>query len=843
MSRLDSGIAGKATALVAPPGFGKSLLLQQWVRDRDHLPTAWLPLDGRDDDGKRLAARLVEAMGTIDVEIGKQALERVDASGKAMGDRFIAHLLGDLEMVGPCILVIDGADSLTNGRIVQDLRAMVEHSSDELKLVLATRGEPARLQLSRHTTELGRLDLAFTRDETALLLERLAGRAFSDRQIDELQAKTEGWPAAVQLAALALRDHLDPDGFIDRLRGDDQFISGYLTDEVLARQPASTVRFLVQTSVLSSLSAALCDALTGADDGVEMLEQLDRTSMFLVPTAPDGWYRYYQLFQDLTRRELGRSGPDEERRLLSSAADWHLARMELDAAAAYLIEAEDWERVLDLATTHGRTMFEGNEPEVVLRWIQAVPIHVRRRRSTSLLEEIVLEGMVGHTVHAEELAGSLERSVPLTPGECIVLNTLRSVWVQWHASPRSAIAAADEVLTALEQVGEDAIPNLLGLTSESDIRDVALASRARAYWYVGETELARNELAALAEGDLSFAPWLINVLGAMALIDAWTGQLHDAYQGALRALLVASRADLLGHHATVDAHLAMAEVLRERGSLARAEMALEEAHAPMVRVQRSVSLAIHATVSALIDRAHGEPGRGVDRIAQFLSSGHGAPPPVISARLGAVDARLRLAIGDASAAERLLESTGDLWTTDHASVVVQLAAGRGELPDARKVLGSWPRDDLRSTLELRLWSAVVSELEGDRRAARLNMRAAVALAEPQGHVRVFVEAGAEAHRLLRWLLEDQPTPYLARLVEACDRSTSVAGEAHGGADLSPRELLVLGYLPTRLSNAEIAEVLYVSLNTIKTHLRRIYQRLGVSGRREAVEAAERLGLL
>jgi LuxR family maltose regulon positive regulatory protein len=844
LARLDEGMGGKVTALVAPPGFGKSLLLQQWIRARDHLPLAWVSLDGRDDYGPRLASRLVGAFGAIDPDIGSSALERVDATGRAMGDRFIAHLLSDLEMVGACTLVVDGIDALSNRRVVQDLRALVDHSSTDFNLIVATRGDDlVQLGSGPQTTELGRTELAFTRDDTALLVERLTGRAFSDRQIDDLQTKTEGWPAAVQLAALALRDDPDADGFIDRLSGDDQFISGYLTDEVLARQTDEIVRFLAQTSVLSSLSAPLCDAITGRDDSAELLDQLDRKSMFLVPAGTDGKFRYHRLFRDLTRRELSRTEPEGERRLLRSAADWHLTRGEFDVAASYFIEAEDWEQVLDLVTTHGRAMFERNEPALVLRWIQAVPIHIRHRRSTTLLEEIALEGIVGHTVQAEELAGRLERSGRLTAGEQVTLHAARTAWVQWHATPRSVIVAADDALAALEHVPEAEVPNILGISSAVHVREIVLANRARALWYLGDADRARRDLVELAEGDMSFAPWLINVLGAAALIDAWAGRLHEAYQGALRALLVASRADLLGHHATVDAHLAMAEVLRERDSLARAELALEEAFGPMERVQRSASLAIHTAFRALVDLAHGEPAQGVDRIARFLSSGHGSPPPIIAARLGAIDTRLRLALGDLAAADRLLEGIEHLWTTDHASAVAQVATSRNELDAARMLLSSWPQDDLRSRLDLLIWTAIVDELDGDHRAARLGLAEAVALAEPQGHVRVFVEAGPDAHRVLHRLFDAAPTTYLRRLVDACDRPTTPTGPDQNGAGLSPRELLVLGYLPTRLSNAEIAEVLYVSLNTIKTHLRKIYQRLGVSGRRQAVEAAERLGLL
>jgi LuxR family maltose regulon positive regulatory protein len=173
---------------------------------------------------------------------------------------------------------------------------------------------------------------------------------------------------------------------------------------------------------------------------------------------------------------------------------------------------------------------------------------------------------------------------------------------------------------------------------------------------------------------------------------------------------------------------------------------------------------------------------------------------------------------------------------------MQLALRRGQLVDARSILASWPRYHLRARLEHAVWSAVVDDVDGSRREARRRMQDAVVLAEPQGHVQLFVDSDPVAHRLLRRLLVPEPTPYLRRLVAACEQPPPPGGSS-GGVDLSPRELLVVGYLPTRLSNAEIAAALYVSPNTIKTHLRRIYQRLGVSGRREAAEAAERLGLI
>jgi LuxR family maltose regulon positive regulatory protein len=260
-------------------------------------------------------------------------------------------------------------------------------------------------------------------------------------------------------------------------------------------------------------------------------------------------------------------------------------------------------------------------------------------------------------------------------------------------------------------------------------------------------------------------------------------------------------------------------------------------------VQRSVSLAVHAIESAQLDLAEAQPRRGLERIATFLSSGHPRPPDAIALRMRVAEARLWLAAGDLPAAERLM-TDGDR-RPEELAVVVQLAVERGDLTGARAVLESWTGDgQLRSSLDHGLWTAVVEELAGDRRNARHRMAEVVALAEPEGHVRLFRDAGPAPLRLLRSILHASPTPYLRRLVQpdpVAPRPRTPGGETPPA--LSGRELLVLSYLPSRLSNAEIAAELYVSLNTVKTHLRSIYRRLGVSGRRDAVERATALGLV
>jgi LuxR family maltose regulon positive regulatory protein len=286
----------------------------------------------------------------------------------------------------------------------------------------------------------------------------------------------------------------------------------------------------------------------------------------------------------------------------------------------------------------------------------------------------------------------------------------------------------------------------------------------------------------------------------------------------------------------------MAHVPRERNLLDQAELALDRALAPAARTQRSVALALHVVEGALLDLARNEARAGLRRVAEFLASGHGRPPPSVDARLTAAEARLWLAADDELAAQQLVGEP-EPWSAEQLAVAVQLAVAAGDLATARGHLEAWPDDgELWSTLARELWAAVVEEAEGDHRSARRRMSAVVAAAGPDGHVRLFLDAGPAALRLLRSLPSSRETERLRSVVQAGSAAGRSAVEAAEDG-LTGRELLVLSYLPSRLSNADIAAELYVSLNTVKTHLRNIYRRLGVSGRQEAVERAKELDLV
>ncbi|HET7487829.1 MAG TPA: LuxR C-terminal-related transcriptional regulator [Acidimicrobiales bacterium] len=843
-SLLDLAVHQRLTIVVAPPGYGKTVLLAQWAHAHPRQRVRWLTLRPEDDDAATLARDLRDALGAPAPAPDRLGSARHDGGDLDGRPSFVTALFGELERVAPTTLVLDDFHILSNPVLLDDLAALIEHAPLSLRVVIATRVDPPpryyRLGVSDALVELRQDDLAFTTEEARELVRRLTGSDLPADQIDKLVTRTEGWAVGLQLAALSLRERTDVAGFVDAFAGDDRHVADYLTEEVLRRQPEATRRFLLCTSVLDRMSGPLCDAVTGETGAQAMLEELDRSSMFVTRLdARRSWFRYHQLFRSLLRRHLHDEDADLERALLHRAATWHLERGELEVAVRYLAEAGAWDEVLGEAVADGPEMLALGRAAAIATWIELVPARVRAGDVGVQLLEAGALVVAGETGRASGILDAVDAAADLPAEPRVVADVLRAAAALQEGAPAEAVAGAERVLAALGELDESRLPDVLGLTSTvADVGTAARVVRGAGLTYLGRLDEARADLAAVPEG--AHAMWQVGALGSLALVEAWSGRLSTADQLGSRALALARQCRLEVEPVTTDAYVALIEVAHQRGDLERARALLEEAsRRPTSDRWRHVSFLL-ATEEALVALAEGQPAAGLTVLAARRMNERRQYPDALVARRRAVHAQLLLKAGDLDGAARTLD-LAPLETSEVVAARARLAVERGDLRGARALAEGWPdRPRPRASLERRLWLAVLDHLGGDETAAQRAMLEVVAEAEIEQNVGLFGSRPALA--LARSVYREAPTPFLRSVVERPASASQARPVKELVEQLTEREFMVLPFLPTRLSNVEIAETLGVSLNTVKTHLKHIYRKLGVAGRSEAIAAAERLHL-
>jgi LuxR family maltose regulon positive regulatory protein len=643
------------------------------------------------------------------------------------------------------------------------------------------------------------------------------------------------------MAAIGLREQDDPERFVAEFAGDDRHVADYLSDEVLAHQPPELTDFLLRTSLLDRLSGPLCDAITGHDDSQRVLEVLESRSLFLQPLdRRREWFAYHPLFRDLLRYQLRASAGPLVVELLQAAAAWHLDRGEADEAAGYLIRAEDWDGVLGIADEHGERWFARGQAAAVLRWLAAIPEERLRGDVDATLAVAAALHLAGRTVAADDLTKRLEAATPLPTWAVGVVASLRCAMTSFHLPPEAAPTYA-AVIDALDD--DDLVrPTgpLLGIFSPSTSRAMAVGTVGVASSQCGDYPAARHRLDEVTTMAVA-SVWQLHTLSEGAFLEASTGNLRRATAAVGRALAVADETGLTHHPATAMAHLALARIqcLRHRPVGGHLDAGLARGRVNDRHRALAVGWAARAHEALLAER----PADGLTILDQAEVHGGPPPPPVEAARRCALRLRLLLAHGEVAEARRLADRGWDgLVTADVPSAFAAVATATGDVPRLRKVVEGWSpvdAEELLARVQQGLWTAVLEDLDGDRPAALRTLRAAVDLAAPEGLREPFLDNGERVQRLVQALAHQQPTPFLADVAQA-RRQPEVPELVE---QLTERELEVLAYLPSRLSNASIAAQLYVSINTQKTHTKNIYRKLGVTGREEAVARALELGLL
>ncbi|MEO6511917.1 MAG: AAA family ATPase, partial [Nocardioides sp.] len=846
--RLLGGVGHPALLLVsAPAGFGKSTLLAQLMAAEGGPRVAWLSLDSADSDPAMYWAYVLAALRTAAPEVGASAQALLEAPGGAPVISVLTSLLNDLAAIdGEVVLVLDDYHVVHDSGIHEAMAFLVDHLPPQLRLVIATRSDPPlplpRLRARGELAEVRAADLRFTEPETAAYLATM-GLELSAHEVSTLEGRTEGWAAALQLAALSLQGREDAAGFIDGFAGDDRHVVDYLVEEVVHRQPEAVRDFLLRTSVLPRLSGPLVDAVTGGTDGRVMLERLDRDNLFLVPLDDQRrWYRYHHLFADMLKARLLDERPGEVPDLHGRASAWHQQHGDAADAIEHALAAGDVARAAGLVELEIRPMSKARREAQLRRWMEALPEEVFLNRpvlaighAASLMSTGEPRGVEGRLRIAERWAGAI-RSRPAgdPPEGCVVADPTELPKVPGLISVyRAALALMAGDIAATMVHGREAMAEL---PEEDHLgKGAATALMGIAAWRSGDLEAAE---AAYAETmwRLEQAGHIADVLGCaitLADLQITQGRLRDAERTYRDALDLAARQPGGPLRGTPDMHVGLSEIHAVRGDLAAAEEQLRAAHElgdhlGMPRYPHRWRIA-----EAGVHAARGDLARALGLLEQAAEvydldfSPDVRPVSALRARVWVAQGRADLAL--AWADERGLSAADrPAYLREHEHVTLARAlqsrddvAAIGLLD--RLLTSAEDGRRLGSVLEIQVLRAAALQRQGDTDAALTALSRALGIAEPEGYVRTFTDEGPAMRTLLTAAAARGIAPaYVARLLGTpgpAPEPRTVSGVLVD--PLSERELHVLRLLASELNGPEIARHLVVSLNTVRTHTKSI----------------------
>ncbi len=875
--RMAQGACRPLTLVTAPAGFGKTTLVASWIRDCER-PVAWLSLDRDDNRAGRFLNYLVAALREADPTLGEQAAQLLTAPQPAPPEAILTGLVNDLHSTQTEItLVLDDYHFINDPAVHEAITFLLEHGPTTLHLVIVTRSDPplplARLRARGQIVELRAADLSFTEAEAAQFLNGVMDLDVDAESVAALEERTEGWIAGLQMAALSMQGREDVSGFIEAFAGTHRFIMDFMLEEVLARESEETRTFLLQTAVLTRLTGPLCDAVTGRSSSQEILEGLERRNLFVVPLDDDRrWYRYHHLFADLLQARLRQSSPDRVPQLLSRAATWCEQAGQVSEAVGYAFAAEDYRQAAALVERYWWHAMNDGEIETVWSWLDALPEGlVGKSAPLSVASSWILwlTGQIGaiepHLVNAERALGELavpdgiDKNSPLAtlPAE---LAALRSFVARYKGEFESAGALAEHALSLVP----DGLPPL----TDAQLHGLIFLALATAYDGAGDLERAVSAYReTIRWGRRSSSAIGIAITYRLAGSLRLLGRLREADAVCREALEYLRGQGMDRLPAAGILHVALSEVLVEQNELEAAEAHLAEGFELGKWSGRLDAVRNAAYTLTRLRQARDDLQGALAAVAEAEAALGEPPSPLAQAELLALKARMLVRQEGVDEAAQCAEEAVNLASGDRGQTgeMAALAASRVLLAQSkpgaavaaltRALAAAEERGLWGVALELHILRGLAFLQQKDSRAAGAELEAALALAEPEGYVRIFLDEGRPLQRLLaQWLARADPGPlrdYALRLLShfeaEVERATPAPEEgSHAGDLIEPlteRELEVLHLVALGMTNREIAQQLVVAPGTVKAHTSSIYRKLDVANRTEAAARARQLGIL
>jgi LuxR family maltose regulon positive regulatory protein len=844
------------TVVTGPPGAGKTMALALWSA-AEPGPLGWVGLDEFDSRPGAFWSYAVAALGRSGVTVPEE--QPAVASGPVVDHVFLLRLASALAAQHPPVtLVIDDLHLLTDPHVLKELDFVLRNAGPGLRLVASSRTDPLlplhRYRVAGGLAEIRAADLAFTPAEAALLLDQ-HGIALTPDLLERLTRRTEGWAAGLRLAALSMGAHPDPAQFVTELASDENALTGYLVEEVLNTQPPHVRDVLLATSVLEQISAQAASELTGDEHADRILTALARANAFVQPVG-GGWYRYHTLFAEVLRLKLRRDHPDRVAALHRRAAEWHERNGRLTDAVRHAARADDWPLAACMVI-NGLAIGDITEPHdgrSLAREFRGMP---HRGSWTGPQPYLVLAATALSEGRPESSAAALaaaESILQRLPAGQETDSRLSAAMIRLAAARRAGDLTAATAAAACAEALLGTIPGDR-LARHPEIIARVLSGRREVELWSGDLDEAARVLdsAAAAAAASGRREGLSDGLGHLALVEALRGRLGQAAELATRATAAISVDEDLrpGRHPGAAALVALAWVHLERNELREVRSRLQQAEAALAVTADGLIATVAYLVAATGALAEGRPGKATEIVARTRS---GWPVPAwLDQRLSRVESRAHSALGRTRAALDAAERVG---CDDSLEVAVTLAhtwAAAGHGDKARRALEPVMvhHDGAPERVRLQAWlvDARISYHGGDTARGGRSLASALRLAQreqrrlPFALERSWIEPLLQRDPNLAGIHHFLLGPALGHSQRPALSAAPQQAAVPLVQPLTEREQEVLRHYSSVLSIAEVASEMYISINTVKTHLKSIYRKLDTTRRSEAVRRARQLELI
>jgi LuxR family maltose regulon positive regulatory protein len=870
--KLDEGLHCKLTVIAAPAGYGKTTLLSEWARRRNRA-AAWLSLDALDNDPVAFWAYFVGALQVLQPGLGAASLDALYAEPRVPIEQALAPLINELAAVSVDFsLVLDDYHTIEHPAIHASLSFFVERMPATLHLYITGRREPplrlTRLRAEGELMEIGLEEMRFSSEECLAFIQNTGHSSISREEAAALASQADGWIAGLRLVQLGYGEQATTVVGRDRRSGVYRYLAEYVATEILESEQAESREFLLQTAILKEFNASVCDAVTGGADAGARLERLAGSGLFIAPGAGEGWYRYHPLFATVTRRLLEEESPELLPVLHRRASAWFQRNGRAAEAVDHMIASGDLEQAAVLAARHAECVLAAGDHATLLAWRERLPDEQNVGREPLLLAITWALLLTGDLQTAEAYVEPLHRATGRRPesGLADVASHLdaiddflafarKSTPVEEERPAESRSSRRDRMMA--EGIGELTVrPSGAIVSAEGEdtpriggferfaVLD-ALPQLGALQVRMGQLKAARKTFQRVidAQPDVEPTPGQIRNAAAsyigLAIIDYETDSIDRAMANVGEGLALART---IGDPTLIhDGYVLTARVQKARGAIEEAFEALDEAERILSEVESTQSLCD----SLAAHRAH-----------LWLAHDH-----------------LPAALDWAGEYDPDAEDPSDDLARYRMLTFVRVLIARKEFDRAHEIL-----DRLLQAGEEHGWGDVTIPAlvlqsttflaQGDERQASQSIGGAMKLAASQHYFRSIVDEGPVLARPLRRLLEEIPAgplngngealrPYLESLVDALSDGSEAEEGAEGSRDrnhngyhpalalnpLSEREIEVLKLISAGKSNATIAQALFISVSTVKTHINNLYSKLGVESRTQALARGRELNLI